>query len=102
VVIDETDICRDIANLHDHVFEVGIIRNQTLVARYKKVNDPPANEERVKLMFAQPDVLLSICKTNEDYFGTLHYLIICFENSDFIFFPYAVDGESRICYVRPK
>jgi hypothetical protein len=101
--MNEQEICKEIANLHDNILAAGVIENQRLVARYSKVDVlPHPDEERIRLMFAQPEVLLSICKTTEDYFVTVHYLIICFENSDQIFFPHSADGESRIFYVRTK
>lgn len=101
--MNEQDICKEIANLHDHILGAGVIDNQKIVARYSKVDERPyPDEERIKLMVAQPEILLSIGKTNEDYFGRLHYVVLCYENSDYIYFPATVDGISRILVIRVK
>ncbi len=98
----EEDICRDIANLHDNIYAAGVIENQRLVARYTKLDDPPVSEEQLRLMFAQPEVQLSIAKTAEKFFGNIRYLIACFETSDFLYFPAIIDRKDKILYVRMK
>ena len=97
---NESEICREIAELHDNIIAAGIIQNQELIARFSKVKDPPASSERIKLLFAQPEILISICKTNEEFFGNILYLIVCFENSDLVFFPAVLGGTQRMLYVR--
>ena len=102
MALTEADICRDIAMLHDKILAVGVIENQELVARFSKVEDPPASRQRISLLFAQPELLISICRTNEEFFGKMKYLIICFDNSDFVFFPVVLGQALRILYIRMK
>ena len=100
--INENAICRDIANLDDNIFAAGVIANQELVARYSKIEDPPVTLAQLKLIYAQPEILISICKNSERFFGNLKYLLVCFDHSDFFFFPENVEGSARILYVRTK
>lgn len=101
--MNENQICKEIANLHHYIYATGIIDKQKLRARYSKIHenwDP--NDERVQMMLAQPEVLLSMSKTNECFFGALQYIIVCFEDSDIIYFPATIHGTSKILYIRVK
>jgi hypothetical protein len=96
----EQEICKEIANLHEYIIAAGVIENRQLAARFSKVGDPPAGEERLKILFAQPDIMLSIARTNEDFFGKLRFLILCFETSDIAFFPAYVRGTEKTLFIR--
>jgi hypothetical protein len=102
--MNEYDICRDIVNLNDNIYGAGIIDNQQLVARFvrKGKEEHLIDEERFKLMIARPEIIMSMIRTNEEFFGSLHYVILCFENSDFFFFSDPEGSKSRIFYVRMK
>jgi hypothetical protein len=100
--MNEQEICKEITNLHDNILAAGIVERQQLVGRYIKDDMPQPDEERLRLIFARPEIVFSILNTNEDYFGAVRYLIICSEKFDFIAFRYGADSESRIFYVRTK
>ena len=100
--MNEQEICKEIANLHDYILAAGVIENQQLVGRYLKDDMPQPDEERLRLIFAQPEIILNILRTNEDYFGATSYLIICSEKFDFILFACGAGRESRMFYVRTK
>ena len=100
--MNEQEICKEIANLHDNILAAGIIENQQLVGRYIKDNFPQPDEERLRLMFARPEVIFTILNADSDYVGPVRYLIISSEKFDFIVFRYGADRESRFFYVRTK
>ena len=98
--MNQDAICKDIAMLHDNILAAGVIEDQHLVARYTKIKDPQADDQRIKQILAQPEIIVSICKTNEDLFGDLRYMILCFDNSDFVYFPATIGSDTRILYIR--
>jgi hypothetical protein len=100
--MNEQEICKEIAYLHDNILAAGVVENQQLVGRYIKDNLPQPDEERLRLTFARPEIVFSILSTDDDYFGPVRYLIISSEKFDFIVFRYGVDRESRLFYVRTK
>ena len=100
--INERKICEDIVTLHDNIIAAGVIRNQSLVTRFSRIPDPPVTDERLRILFAQPDIIIGICRNNEEFFGNLRYLIICFESSDLVFFPAYVEHEEEILFIRMK
>lgn len=83
------DACREIANLSDSILGTGIIEDMEIVAMYAKPKVPLPNEERFRQMFIQSQVLVSIVKSNADYFGRVRYLVSSFDSSDVVFFPLA-------------
>ena len=101
---DEYKVCKEIVSLHDNIYAAGVIQNQELVARYVKDDDPTAglDPEQVKLMFAQPEIVLSIFRTYESHAGPVQYFLVCHEKSDMLFFPAIVDGNDRILFIRMK
>lgn len=101
--MNENQICKEITTLHDNIYAAGIIDKQKLRARYSKMleNWDP-NDERIQSMLAQPEVLLNISKTNEYFLGPLKYIIVCYEYSDYIYFPATIDNTSKIFYIRVK
>ncbi len=101
--MNDQDICRDIVHLNDNIYGAGIIDNQRLVARFVREGvEPSVAEERFRLMLAQPEIVMSISRTNEEFFGKMHYIIVCFEKSDILFFSDTKGRNSRIFYIRMK
>ena len=100
--LNEAEVCRDLANLHENIIAAGIIEDQHLIARYSKVADPPISDERMKRLFAQPEILIGICRNTEEFFGGLLYCIISFEGSDLIYFPARVGDAERVLYFRTE
>ena len=83
----DQDTCKVIANLDDNILGAGIIENLALVSIFSKPNVPLPKEEKFNLMFAQSEIMISIAKSNADFFGGFRYVVSSFENSDTMFFP---------------
>jgi hypothetical protein len=100
--VNEQEISKEIANLHDNILAAGVLENQQLVGRYIKDNLPQPDEERLRLAFARPEIIFGILNTDHDYLGAVRYLIVSFEKYDLILFRHSAERESRILYVRTK
>lgn len=83
----DQDLCKSITDLEDNILGAGIIENLALVSIYSRSDVPLPKDEKFNLMFAQSEIMISIAKSNTDFFGGFRYIVSSFERSDIMFFP---------------
>ncbi len=93
--------CKTIVELNESILGTGIIRDLRVQAMYARPGVPLPNEDKLKLMFAQSEVLMSVAKSNTDFFGPVRHLVFSFENSDTMFFPFQKERTLVIQILRP-
>lgn len=84
--------CREIVELDKSILLAAIIENATLLGSYFKKPMVPPNEERFKVLRVQTELMVSMAKNNEDFFGELSYLMFHSKLLDVFLFPI---GRSR-------
>lgn len=84
----EQDVCKAVAEMQDNILGAGIIEKLQLATMYAKPKVPLPREEEFRLMLAQSEVLVSIVRTNEDFFGRFRHIVISYGNSDVVLFPF--------------
>jgi hypothetical protein len=84
--------CRDIVELDKSILLAAVIENANLLGSYFKKPMVPPNEQRFKVLRIQTELMLSMAKHNEDFFGELSYLMFHSKLLDVFLFPV---GKSR-------
>ena len=92
---DDDTLCREIVDIQDNIVGAGIIESLVLVAIHVRPGVPLPKQEKFNLMFAQSEVMISIAKTNTDFFGYFRYIVSSFEKSDIMFFPLKARSGNR-------
>jgi hypothetical protein len=92
---NDDEMCKAIANLENNILGAGIIENLSLVAMYSKPGVSLPKEEKFNLMFAQSEIMISIAKSNADFFGRFRYIVSSFEKSDTMFLPSRSEGSGK-------
>jgi hypothetical protein len=87
-----TDHCRDIVELDKSILLAAVIENANLLGSYFRKPMVPPNEHRFKVLRIQTELMLSMAKHNEDFFGELSYLMFHSKLLDVFLFPV---GKSR-------
>jgi hypothetical protein len=68
---NDYDICKAVAEMEDNILGVGIIEDMEVTALFYKRNVPVPKEEKFKLMVVQYEMIVSIVKSNTDFFWGL-------------------------------
>ena len=87
-----TDQCREIVELDKSILLAAVIENANLLGSYFRKPMVPPNEQRFKVLRIQTELMLSMAKHNEDFFGELSYLMFHSKLLDVFLFPV---GKSR-------
>jgi hypothetical protein len=95
--MDGTQVCKEIANLHDNIVSAEIVeKGVTIAAHIKKSGTLP----KLERLFAQTELYMSILQANAEHLGRPHYLMAHNDNTDLFFFPVVVNGRKMILVVR--
>ncbi len=86
------EYCRDIVDLDKSILLAAIIENANLLGSYFKKPMVPPNEQRFKVFRIQTELMVSMAKNNEDFFGEMSYLMFHSKLLDVFLFP---DGKAR-------
>jgi hypothetical protein len=84
---DDMAICKAVVDMDSNILGAGIIENLELAAMHARPDVPLPKQEKFSLMFSQSEIMISIAKTNADFFGPFRYIVSSFQNSDIMFFP---------------
>ncbi len=94
--------CQDIVQLHKSILLAAIIENANLLGSYFRRPMVPPNEERFKVLRIQTELMVSMAKNNEDFFGELGYLMFHSKLLDVFLFPLGRSGRLKILTVAVK
>ena len=84
--------CKDIVELDKSILLAAVIENGNLLGSYFKKPMVPPNEQKFKVLRIQTELMVSMAKNNEDFFGELSYLMFHSRLLDVFLFPI---GKSR-------
>ena len=84
--------CKDIVELDKSILLAAVIENANLLGSYFKKPMVPPNEQKFKVLRIQTELMVSMAKNNEDFFGELSYLMFHSRLLDVFLFPI---GKSR-------
>lgn len=101
-MMEGTDQCRKVCMLDDRILLVAIIENASLLGMYSKKPMAPPNERRFKVLRIQTELMVSMAKNNEDFFGELGYLMFHSRHLDMFLFPMSRGRKLRIMAVAAK
>ncbi|HKU48832.1 MAG TPA: hypothetical protein VJP79_02680 [Nitrososphaera sp.] len=73
--------------LDKSILLAAIIENANLLGSYFKKPMVPPNEQRFKVLRIQTELMVSMAKHNEDFFGELSYLMFHSSLLDIFLFP---------------
>lgn len=95
--MDGTQVCKEIANLHDNIVSAEIVeKGVTIAAHIKKSGTLP----KLERLFAQTELYMSTLQANAEHLGRLHYLMTHNDSMDLFFFAIVVNGRKMILVVR--
>jgi hypothetical protein len=94
--------CRELCLLDDNILLAAIIENANLLGVYSKKADGPPNEHRFKVLRIQTELMISMAKNKEDFFGELGYLMFHSRHLDMFLFPMNRSRKLRIMAVAVK
>ena len=88
--------CREISSLDDSILMTAIIENANLLGSYVKKPMAPPNEQKFKVLRIQTELMVSMARNNEDFFGELGYLMFHSKHLDVFLFPISKGRKARI------
>lgn len=88
--------------LDDNILLAAIIENANLLGVYSKKPMAPPNEQRFKVLRIQAELMISMAKNNEDFFGELGYLMFHSRYLDMFLFPLGKNRKLRLVAVAVK
>jgi len=94
-MMNKIQLCEGLCELHGNILGAAVIEHGTMIAAYSKPDVPVPNEERFKTIFFQTEIIASIHRSNEDFYGPLKFFTVHFEGSDVFFFPLDKYGARR-------
>ena len=97
-----TDQCKELCMLDENILLAAIIENANLLGVYSKKPMAPPNEQRFKVLRVQAELMVSMAKNNEDYFGEFGYLMFHSKHLDMFLFPAGKSRKLRIVTVAVK
>lgn len=97
-----TEHCKELCTLDDNILLAAIIENANLLGVYSKKPMAPPNEQRFKVLRIQAELMISMAKNNEDYFGELGYLMFHSMHLDMFLFPMGKSRKLRVVAVAVK
>ena len=97
-----TEQCRELCLLDDNILLAAIIENANLLGVFSKKPMAPPNEQRFKVLRVQAELMVSMAKNNEDYFGEFGYLMFHSRHLDMFLFPVGKSRKLRVMAVAIK
>lgn len=97
-----TEHCKEVCMLDDNILLAAIIENANLLGVYSKKPMAPPNEQRFKVLRIQAELMISMAKNNEDFFGELGYLMFHSRHLDMFLFPMGKSRKLRLMAVAVK
>jgi hypothetical protein len=94
--------CREVSLLDNKILLVAIIENANLLGVHSKKPMAPPNEHRFKVLRIQIELMVSMAKNNEDFFGELGYMMFHSRHLDMFLFPMSKGRKLRIMAVAVK
>jgi hypothetical protein len=94
--MDGTQICREIADLHDSIVGTEIVEKGVTIAAHAK----SGTLSKMEKLFAQTEFYMNTLQANADHLGRPHYLMAHNDITDLFFFPMVVNGRKMILVVR--
>lgn len=88
--------------LDDNILLAAIIENANLLGVYSKKPMAPPNEQCFKVLRIQAELMISMAKNNEDFFGELGYLMFHSRHLDMFLFPLGKSRKLRVMAVAVK
>lgn len=83
---NDYDICKSFAQMDENIMGAGIIDNMKVVAIYSKQIVPMPKWEKFEQLVIQPELFVSMDKSNADLFGRFRYFSMSYECIDIILF----------------
>ena len=96
------DQCKEITLLDDSILMAAMIENANLVGSFARKPMVPPNEQRFKVLRIQTELMVSMAKNNEDFFGELGYLMFHSKLLDVFLFPVSKGKKMKILAVMAK
>ena len=96
VTMDGTQICREIADLHDSIVGTEIVEKGVTIAAHVK----SGTLTKLEKLFIQTEFYMNVLSTNAEHLGRPHYLLAHNDSTDLFFFPIVVNGRKMILVVR--
>ena len=96
------DYCKDVCLLDDNILLAAMIENANLLGVFSKKPMAPPNEHRFKVLRIQAELMVSMAKNNEDFFGELGYLMFHSRHLDMFLFPMGKSRKLRVLAVAVK
>ena len=93
--MNNSQICEGICKLHDSIKGAAVIVHGSMVGMYSKPGTPVPSEERFKKIFQQTEIVSSINRSNEDFYGSLQFFTVHYEDAQLFFFPLDKYAPSR-------
>ena len=84
---DHHVFCQHIAKLHQNILVTAIVENGHIISSFFRPLVYKPKSDRLKTMLGQAHLLVSIPKTNEDFFGKVCYTMVCHEGLHVFIFP---------------
>ncbi|HLG36760.1 MAG TPA: hypothetical protein VI338_01385 [Nitrososphaera sp.] len=100
--MDPLEHCKDIVELDKSILLVALIENANLLGSYFKKPMVPPNEQRFKVLRIQTELMVSMAKNNEDFFGELSYLMFHSKLLDVFLFPVGKSRKLKLLAVAVK
>jgi hypothetical protein len=79
--------CKEIGQLDDSILLAAVIENAVLLGSYFKKPMALPNDQKFKVLRIQSELMVSMAKNNEDFFGELGYLMFHSKLLDMFLFP---------------
>ena len=86
-MVSPEDQCREFVELDKSILLAAIIENANLLGSHIKKPMVLPNEQRFKVFRIQTELMVSMAKNNEDFFGDLSYLMFHSKLLDVFLFP---------------
>jgi hypothetical protein len=83
-------------------YSAAKIENANLLVVHSKKPTAPPNEHRFKVLRIQTELMVSMAKNNEDFFGELGYLMFHSRHLDMFLFPMNRSRKLKIMAVAVK
>lgn len=99
-VVNYSELCKAIAELHSSAEVVIVLSKGKLAASHLKSGGPQPDEGEFRKMISQLDKVISTVKSNEDKFGELGFVTVHYQYVDGLFFPIS-DSDTLIIGIMP-
>jgi len=94
--------CKKLYLLDDNILLAAIIENANLLRVYSRKPMASPNDQRFKVLRVQTELMISMAKNNEDFFGERGYVIFHSRYLEMFLFPVSNGRKLRIMAVAVK